>query len=45
MCFPPKLTDTLYEALDKVLLEEITPEEGAQMLDATAEEIGFYVNK
>ena len=45
MCFPPKLTDMLYEVLDKVLLEEITPEEGAQMLDSTAEEIGFYKSK
>lgn len=42
MCWPPKLTDMLYEVLDKVLLEEITPEEGAKMLDETAAEIGFY---
>lgn len=44
MCWPPKLTDMLYEVLDKVLLGEITPEEGANMLDQTAAEIGFYQN-
>ena len=42
MCWPPKLTDMLYEVLDKVILEEITPEEGAKMLDETAQEIEFY---
>lgn len=44
MCWPPKLTDMLYEVLDKVILGEITPEEGANMLDQTATEIGFYQN-
>lgn len=44
MSFPPKLTDMLYEVLDKVLLDEITPEEGAKMLDETAAQIGFYTN-
>lgn len=44
MCWPPKLTDMLYEVLDKVILGEITPEDGAAMLDQTATEIGFYQN-
>ena len=44
MCWPPKLTDMLYEVLDKVILGEITPEDGATMLDQTATEIGFYQN-
>lgn len=42
MSWPPKLTDELFQVLDQVMLETITPAQGAAQLDAMAKEISFY---
>ena len=42
MCWPPRLTDELFEVLDQVIMNLMTPEEGAAQLDELAAEIGFY---
>lgn len=42
MSWPPKLTDELFQVLDQVMLDEITPAQGAEQLDAMAKEIAFY---
>ena len=42
MCWPPKLTDELFEVLDQVLLGTITPAEGAEQIDRMAKSINFY---
>jgi len=42
MAFSAELTDTLFEVLTKVVLDEVTPEQGAEIMDAKAISTGFY---
>ena len=42
MCWPPKLTDELFEVLDQVMLGTLAPADGAAQLDRMAKSINFY---